>query len=462
MSILKVSLTNFKKFENIDVPLNSPVTVILGENSSGKSSILKSILGLKQTISGSNEYESWAAQGEYVDLGTYPDYVHKRDIKEPFSIEVTLEISKTLLPRLTKSSTLTMKLTYDYESATSQARFLSITARFGETTDHSWSLTRQKTRQTYKLAMSDALIHTLEKIYLQNSRSTSGIKEKNLIFQHVEKLQFKLSTTNKELDIYTKIVQQTISVLSNYLDKSLFYLGPLRSSPSRSYFRSSHSVAVGVKGEYTPNVLATLENRNRKVTHGISSYRKSYESFQKWLKMVFPNHEAKTKTTEEVVKLKISNKKTIDYQSSEKSDTITDVGFGFSQVFPILVQAAVMPENSILIIEQPELHLHPLAQTRLASVVAEAALQGKRFIIETHSEHFIRGLQLAVSENRIDNKNGIDREAVKFFYVKSDPSLLQPLELNEYGEFTTEWPSGFFDESYKIMQKLLRNKMKGS
>ncbi len=458
MSISKVSLTNFKKFKFIDVPLDSPVTVILGENSSGKSSILKSILGLKQTISGSNEYESWAAQGEYVDLGTYQDYVHKRDIKEPFSIEVSLEISKTFLQRMTKSSKLKIRLTYDYESATSQARFLSISAKFGDIGDHYWNLTRQKTRQTYKLVMSDGFIKDLSEFYLP--RSNISTKDNNLIFQHVEKLQFKLSAPSKGREIYSQIMQQTISLLSNYLDKNLFYLGPLRSSPSRSYFRSSHSVAVGVKGEYTPNVLATLENRNRKVTHGTSTYRKSYESFQKWLKMVFPNHEAKTKTTEEVVKLKISNKNTTEYQSSEKSDTITDVGFGFSQVFPILVQASVMPENSILIIEQPELHLHPLAQTRLANVVAEAALQGKRFIIETHSEHFIRGLQLAVSENRIDSKNGIDRQSVKFFYVKSDPSILQPLELNEYGEFTTEWPSGFFDESYKIMQRLLRNKMK--
>lgn len=119
-----------------------------------------------------------------------------------------------------------------------------------------------------------------------------------------------------------------------------------------------------------------------------------------------------------------------------------------------------MPEGSLLIIEQPELHLHPLAQTRLANVISEAAKQGKRFIIETHSEHFIRGLQLAISENRIDKSLGISKDNINFYYVKSEKNHIENLETNEFGEFTTEWPSGFFDESYRTMQKLIMNKLK--
>lgn len=458
MTIESLELKNFKKFDSLELSLEAPITVILGENSSGKSSILKAMLGLKQTTSSSNEYECWAAQGEYTDLGTFQDYIHKRDIKKSFTISLKISLKpRTFLWSITNASLVKICLTYDYESATSQARFLKIEASFlsKEQETCSWTLTRQQTRQNYKLKFSRELIETVEKTYKINL-----VNDK--IFKHLERFSFTNASNknSRDTNYQNAILNQTLSLLTSYLEKNLFYLAPLRSSPSRSYFRSSHSLAVGVKGEYTPSVLATLENKNRKVTHGHSEHKRKYNSFQKWLSEIFPGHTANTKTSEEIVKLKISNLSTQNYSSSEKSDTITDVGFGFSQVFPIIVQSAVMPENSLLIIEQPELHLHPLAQTRLANVISDAAKQGKRFIIETHSEHFIRGLQLAISENRINKNLGTSKENINFYYIKSERDYIKKLETNEFGEFTTEWPSGFFDESYKTMQKLIMNKLK--
>lgn len=136
---------------------------------------------------------------------------------------------------------------------------------------------------------------------------------------------------------------------------------------------------------------------------------------------------------------------------------------GVSQVFPIIVQAAVMPRGATLIIEQPELHLHPMAQTRLAQFIAEAATLGKRFIIETHSEHLVRGLQLAISEGKSKKRGShFTNEHVSFNYIKKGSENDPPLPINEYGEFENEWPTGFFDESYKTTRQLLRNKLRSA
>jgi predicted ATPase len=362
-----------------------------------------------------------------------------------------------------KSYSVALKLEYDYDSTTGQSRFVSIMATLGDVKEEvSWVLKRQKTRKTYTLAISEALVERFNAAY--RFPEGHGIaKGDKIVLSHEEKFLFRRSSVSRKTShiFIVRMVNDTISTVMDYLEKQVFYLAPLRSSPSRSYIRSSHNLAVGVRGEHTPSVLANLEKRSQKVTRGESDHTRSLEAFQSGLAKIFPGHVATTKTFDELVKLKIQNKETGDYVASDKSDTITDVGFGFSQVFPILVQSSVMPESATLIVEQPELHLHPLAQTRLAAVIAEAAANGRKFIIETHSEHFVRGLQIAVSENRVNKRKGISKDFVNFFYVKKSQPYYDVLELNEYGEFVKDWPGGFFDESYRTIKAILVNKAKG-
>src|SRR5690606_25458670 len=395
--------------------------------------------------------------------GIYQDFIHKRNIQLPFSVGAEVESeqikSAPILRVVLGVNHANITLKYDYDNTTSQARLLQIKAIFKHASDHqkdlTWTLNRQTTRKSYNLAISRDMLEIITSRYKFQLKKPIEPEDK-LTLQNSERLHFKPTSSSPEspCGLAAALVNQTLSTLTNYIEKNVFYLGPLRSSPSRSYIRSSHSLAVGVRGEYTPSVLANLEKRSKKVTRGESENVVNSIAFERWLEKIFPGHFANTKTIEELVKLKISNKQTLNYSSNEKSDTITDVGFGFSQVFPIIVQAAVMPSDSTLIIEQPELHLHPLAQTRLADVITDAASQGKKFIIETHSEHFIRGLQLAISEHRLNKKRGTSKENIKIYYIKNSPKTHETLELNEFGEFIKEWPSGFFDESYKTMQKL--------
>ena len=128
--------------------------------------------------------------------------------------------------------------------------------------------------------------------------------------------------------------------------------------------------------------------------------KKENEKIAEWVSVIFPGSRASAETYKELVKLYLNKSPN---KQSGRADVISDVGFGFSQVFPILVQLAIMPKGSTLIIEQPELHLHPKAQVALALIFTNAAKHGKRLIIESHSEHLLRGIHVQISRVRKTN-----------------------------------------------------------
>ncbi|MDX7723485.1 AAA family ATPase, partial [Aeromonas caviae] len=118
----------------------------------------------------------------------------------------------------------------------------------------------------------------------------------------------------------------------------------------------------------------------------------------------------KAQTIDELVKIKLEN------NTLQSEDTITDVGFGFSQVLPILIQGALLNPNELLIIEQPELHLHPNAQFLFAQVLCSMANSGVKLLIETHSEHLLRGIQLEISKEGANNRGNSSRLTQSFHF----------------------------------------------
>jgi predicted ATPase len=137
--------------------------------------------------------------------------------------------------------------------------------------------------------------------------------------------------------------------------------------------------------------------------------------------------------------------------------SILDTGTGVSQILPLLGELAfpVSDSTRIMLVEQPELHLHPRLQANLAEEMARSALVpldntveqvAPQWVIETHSELFILRLQ------RLIRKGQLDHRAVSVLYVDSKErtgSTVQELELDEDGEFLDEWPDGFFEEGYR-------------
>lgn len=131
---------------------------------------------------------------------------------------------------------------------------------------------------------------------------------------------------------------------------------------------------------------------------------------------------------------------------------LPDVGFGISQVLPVLVQCFYAPEGSIILIDQPEVHLHPYAQSALADVMIDAITSqsdlGEGFrdrniqlIIETHSEHFLRRLQRRIAEGRLPR----DKVSAYFANINDPPAKLERLEIDEFGNIQN-WPENFFGD----------------
>ena len=135
---------------------------------------------------------------------------------------------------------------------------------------------------------------------------------------------------------------------------------------------------------------------------------------------------------------------------------LPDVGFGISQVLPVLVQCFYAPAGSIILMEQPEIHLHPSAQSALADVMIDVinskengADRNIQLIIETHSEHFLRRLQRRIAEDSVPREN----VSAYFANITKTPATLEPLQIDIGGNIQN-WPKNFFgDEMGDIIKQ---------
>jgi hypothetical protein len=154
-------------------------------------------------------------------------------------------------------------------------------------------------------------------------------------------------------------------------------------------------------------------------------------------------------------------------KSSDIMQNYCDVGFGISQIIPILIRIEAKKTHldySLICIEQPELHLHPLVQSRLSSVFAKALYLDiiepplptrMSFILETHSEHLIRGLQILIAKKKLSPSD------VAIYYIGKDRdgnSNVKAMGIDEGGFFPEPWPEGFFDQAYLQSIELIAGK----
>ena len=138
---------------------------------------------------------------------------------------------------------------------------------------------------------------------------------------------------------------------------------------------------------------------------------------------------------------------------------ITDAGFGTSQLLPILIQGLVAPEGSTLLLEQPEIHLHPKAQADLADFLIEVSQRGVGVIVETHSEHLLTRLRRRIAEATLD----VDDVALYYITRTEGGSTVTSVEIDEYGQ-VPDAPREFFaegfDETFTILEAVGERKMR--
>ena len=206
------------------------------------------------------------------------------------------------------------------------------------------------------------------------------------------------------------------------------YLGPLREHPKRLFKKTDEiPESVGTRGENTPDILCLRKDR------------KFQASIRKWIREFSLAREIYADPLGHgAFTLRVRGK-------NKRADTdYADVGFGLSQVLPLIVQGIHAEPGSVICVEQPEIHLNPRLQSTLANFFAEIAKLRKFAIIETHSEHFLLRLRSLIAK-------GILRPGdVALYYVEKlgDRSVQRRIRIERDGHIDpNEWPKGFFEES---------------
>lgn len=138
--------------------------------------------------------------------------------------------------------------------------------------------------------------------------------------------------------------------------------------------------------------------------------------------------------------------------SGSREHRPSNVGFGLTYCLPIIVACLAAPKGSLLLLENPEAHLHPRGQSALGQLLARCAADGVQIIVETHSDHVLNGIRIAAKRSDIPNNN----VAVHFFSrnVENGESSITSPTLHANGRFS-DWPDGFFDEWSKALDELL-------
>lgn len=234
--------------------------------------------------------------------------------------------------------------------------------------------------------------------------------------------------------------------LERQFGERVFYLGPLRSYPERQYtWQGSRPADVGRAGDRAIEALLASRLRGKPNARRINSRGRAVrrisveEHVAGWLKdldLISSFDVERISEDADIYRVLV--------RRSAKSTPVllTDVGFGVSQILPVLVLLAYVPAGSTVLLEQPEIHLHPAVQAGLADVILETAqVRGVQVLVESHSEHLLKRLQRRVAEERAK------AEDIALYFCDHDgtASKIERLALNVLGEIDN-WPTNFFGD----------------
>lgn len=500
------SISNIKAFkEEADIEIK-PITILVGRNSCGKSSLIRFPAVISQSLL-SDADASIMFFGKNIDYGNYEDVVFGHDIKKKVSFSLTYDcvpdyfgssmlnnnyLKKVLTGKNEIALCVTLRryskrLIVDaFEMKVNGVTVLYLNRSVREIynmTLFDYSSKSKITTFTAKhvrffkfipyISVVDLFDDMLEafcdanKLDLQDRAKLKKMK-KNVIGSYL------IPDEKKEYGDNTEIVEKLVewceivdfcSVLSfNVRIQALneagltYYVGPFRESPNRVYRDVEHRVdTVGAKGEDTSAMLKNDYMHGKKIINDTSEW------FEKSMNYGVNVKEIGSGLYKILVK-----------KDDGTQDNLIDVGYGISQVLPIVAQvmkikagdtkagfyiSSAQKTSSTFIVEQPELHLHPDAQAELASLFVDAVTSKNKelnVIIETHSEHMIRKLQTLVADNNVK----ISNDDVKIYYIdknENNEAYVTEMKMLPNGKFESEWPTGFFDKSYTLALELIKN-----
>lgn len=264
--------------------------------------------------------------------------------------------------------------------------------------------------------------------------------------------EVKESDENWDTDIGSpRAVTQGANFIVEYLKLGVRYLGPLRNEPRPVYPLEAleNTTDVGYRGEHTAAVLELNGSTNIKYipSSTFNDDLPRFATIRSTLREAVVDWLAYMGVADDVVAQEegvFGNSLRVTTSGLSQHHDLTNVGVGVSQVLPIIVSCLLAPASSLLIFEQPELHLHPRVQARLADFFLSIAIGGRQCILETHSEYLIERFRRRIAES--DSQKVENILGVYFVERENGESQFHPVRVSKYGAIEN-WPKDFFDQS---------------
>jgi predicted ATPase len=388
MQIHRLALKNFKCFKEVDISF-SKITLLTGENSSGKSSLIYGILAPLQSVNfNGNSFPLYLSlNGNYVNMGGFEEVLFNHDFKNDIEINLNFSFGKNV---------------YDF------------------TTLWSFDTIRKSPRLKYLKDGSEIELKQKEDLsYIVNIRDNN---------QQLKTLN--INDLDSDIEVYNYFMCSTNDGYRDLI-KDFNFISSFRFQPERTYYQSLSSGVINKFGDgYIDQILDWNDNQSEelykltailkdlRMLHDVKLHRLSGGRFE--------------------IKVKV--------KSRSKWESLADVGFGISQFLPIIVADLQLRDNSTLIMSQPEIHLHPSVQANLGDyLVKQVKERNKNYIVETHSEYLLNRMRLLIV------KGEIKPEDVAVYYFENsikDGSIAHRIEFTKDGQILNA-PKGFF-ETYMI------------
>lgn len=259
----------------------------------------------------------------------------------------------------------------------------------------------------------------------------------------------KITFTKGDSELYAKTTLEKLDakILSVSNNRSFQYLSAERNGPritQQSAPLPIDMLEVGCSGEYVAQILEKLGSAVVPTARALRSDEGEEPALvkaqtEKWLSRIVRNIEIDTTSFSgtDVVSLR--------FRTDGASMWVrpTNMGFGVSYTLPVVVAAMTAAEDGLIIVENPEAHLHPAGQSEMGMFLAQMASSGLQIILETHSDHVLNGIRRAIGDEHLL----LSENAIVHFFPDAS-SEAQPLEFTANGGIT-QWPAGFFDQ-YRI------------
>jgi len=425
--ITKIDTDNFKAFPTLSVQLR-PITLFLGPNNSGKTSIIAPLRLLAQTLGNADPAVPLLFDGPFGDFGTYRDCVYLNHRGRPMSIALEVggedsEITARLAAEF-KYRTVRRELVVREASLESPPGIHLITLTLSSEGDRHL-VTRLNGRPIPPAYRSRA--SEMARLYTFIPRS--------LFFPWRYRREGETWALAELLSVdeYDKLddALENASLAISQALSTVDYVGAMRQPPERTYHQTGAArTRIGSSGENWAGLFVLDSSRP-------ATRRTIVPRLTAWLKQAGLASDIRLNwLSDRHYEIQLQHPLSGEYQN------LADVGQANSQVIPVVVGGLRLPPESTYIMEEPEIHLHPAAQAELGDFLLDLRSRGIQAVVETHSEYLLLRLQQHVAAGRLSPDD------VVFYYVDTTAAgkRVRELELDSKARFKEQLDGGFFPQ----------------